>query len=81
MATILAEPTDLVLTPPEPVVTIAPDKASGLVPLDEIVFQGQCFHFIVDDNELDIRDFSPQVVELEIGVARILKITPDSASQ
>jgi uncharacterized protein YaaN involved in tellurite resistance len=35
MATQLAEPTDLVLTPPEPVVTVAPDKASGLVPLDD----------------------------------------------
>ncbi len=35
MATQLAEPTDLVLTPPEPIVTIAPEKASGLVPLDE----------------------------------------------
>jgi uncharacterized protein YaaN involved in tellurite resistance len=35
MATQLAEPTDLVLTPPEPVVTVSPEKASGLVPLDE----------------------------------------------
>ena len=35
MATQLAEPTDLVLTPPEAVVTIAPEKASGLVPLDD----------------------------------------------
>ena len=35
MATQLAEPTDLVLTPPEPVVTVAPEKASGLVPLDD----------------------------------------------
>jgi uncharacterized protein YaaN involved in tellurite resistance len=35
MATQLAEPTDLVLTPPEPVVTVSPDKASGLVPLDD----------------------------------------------
>ena len=35
MATQFAEPTDLVLTPPEPVVTIAPEKASGLVPLDD----------------------------------------------
>ena len=34
MATQLAEPTDLVLTPPEPVVTVSPEKASGLVPLD-----------------------------------------------
>jgi uncharacterized protein YaaN involved in tellurite resistance len=35
MATQIAEPTDLVLTPPEPVVTVAPEKASGLVPLDD----------------------------------------------
>jgi uncharacterized protein YaaN involved in tellurite resistance len=35
MATQLAEPTDLVLTPPEPVVTVSPEKASGLVPLDD----------------------------------------------
>jgi uncharacterized protein YaaN involved in tellurite resistance len=35
MATQLAEPTDLVLTPPEPVVSVAPEKASGLVPLDD----------------------------------------------
>jgi uncharacterized protein YaaN involved in tellurite resistance len=35
MATVLAEPTDLVLTPPEPVVSVAPEKASGLVPLDD----------------------------------------------
>ncbi len=35
MATQIAEPTDLVLTPPVPVATVAPEKASGLVPLDE----------------------------------------------
>ncbi len=35
MATQLAEPSDLVLTPPEPVVTVSPEKASGLVPLDD----------------------------------------------
>ncbi len=35
MATQTAEPSDLVLTPPEPVVTVAPEKASGLVPLDD----------------------------------------------
>ncbi len=35
MATQIAEPTDLVLTAPDPVVTVAPEKASGLVPLDE----------------------------------------------
>jgi uncharacterized protein YaaN involved in tellurite resistance len=35
MATVLADPTDLVLTAPEPVVTVAPEKASGLVPLDD----------------------------------------------
>ncbi len=35
MATQIAEPTDLVLTAPDPVVTVAPEKASGLVPLDD----------------------------------------------
>ena len=35
MATQLAEPNDLVLTAPEPVVTVSPERASGLVPLDE----------------------------------------------
>ena len=35
MATQLAEPTDLVLTAPEPVVPVSPERASGLVPLDE----------------------------------------------
>ncbi len=35
MATQLAEPADLVLTAPEPVVTVSPEKASGLVPLDD----------------------------------------------
>jgi uncharacterized protein YaaN involved in tellurite resistance len=35
MATQLAEPNDLVLTAPEPVVTVSPEKASGLVPLDD----------------------------------------------
>ncbi len=35
MATQLADLTDLVLTAPEPVVTVAPEKASGLVPLDD----------------------------------------------
>jgi uncharacterized protein YaaN involved in tellurite resistance len=35
MATQIAEPTELVLTAPDPVVTVAPEKASGLVPLDD----------------------------------------------
>ncbi len=35
MATQLAEPSDLILTPPEPVAPVAPEKASGLVPLDD----------------------------------------------
>ena len=35
MATQLAEPTELVLTAPEPVVPVSPERASGLVPLDE----------------------------------------------
>ena len=35
MATQLAELNDLVLTAPEPVVTVSPEKASGLVPLDD----------------------------------------------
>ena len=35
MATQLAEPTDLVLTAPEPVASVSPERASGLVPLDE----------------------------------------------
>ena len=35
MATQLAEPNDLVLTAPEPVMTVSPERASGLVPLDE----------------------------------------------
>ena len=34
MATQTAEPSDLVLTAPEPVVTVSPERASGLVPLD-----------------------------------------------
>ena len=35
MATQTADATDLVLTPPDPVATVAPEKASGLVPLDD----------------------------------------------
>jgi uncharacterized protein YaaN involved in tellurite resistance len=35
MATQTAEMTDLKLTPPDPVVSVAPDKASGLVPLED----------------------------------------------
>ena len=35
MATQTAEPQDLVLTAPEPIATVAPEKASGLVPLDD----------------------------------------------
>ncbi len=35
MATKTAEASDLVLTPPEPVAAVAPDRASGLVPLDD----------------------------------------------
>ncbi|MFM9976540.1 MAG: toxic anion resistance protein [Sphingomonadaceae bacterium] len=35
MATQVAEVSDLVLTPPEPVASIAPKSASGLVPLDD----------------------------------------------
>jgi uncharacterized protein YaaN involved in tellurite resistance len=35
MATQIAETNDLKLTPPDPVVSVAPDKASGLVPLED----------------------------------------------
>jgi uncharacterized protein YaaN involved in tellurite resistance len=35
MATQVAEVTDLKLTPPEPVVAVAPEKAAGLVPLED----------------------------------------------
>ena len=35
MATQTADATTLVLTPPDPVVTVTPEKASGLVPLDD----------------------------------------------
>ena len=35
MATQTAEPSDLVLTPPEPVATVSASTASGLVPLDD----------------------------------------------
>ena len=35
MATQTAEPADLVLTAPDPVVTVAPERASGLVPLED----------------------------------------------
>jgi uncharacterized protein YaaN involved in tellurite resistance len=35
MATQVADTTDLKLTPPEPVVAVAPEKAAGLVPLED----------------------------------------------
>ncbi len=49
--------------------------------LDEIIFQGQCFHLVANDDELKIRDFRQQVIELEIVVARLLKVRADAVAQ
>jgi hypothetical protein len=52
-----------------------------LMLLNEIVFQRQRFHLIVDHDELKARDFSTQVVKLEIDVSRILEVASYSAAQ
>ena len=41
----------------------------GLVLLDEIVFQGQRFHFVVHHNEFHVRDLGSQLIQFEIVAA------------
>jgi len=42
------------------------DVVLGLVALDEVVLQRQGFHFIINNDEIHIRNFCPQVVQFEV---------------